>query len=344
MALAMARPWKHPKTGIYWLRKGVPEDLRAVIGKREEKFSLKTRDPAEAKILHAQALADLEQRWSNLKAPPKTLSEREAHELVAPAFEWWVNLHKDNPSEQKLWKTKFFDQLWEFHDPPVYKDDVPTLEAMRHDEEDGYFAKIRMQHFCHEQVNELLTKKGLRLDCLSEMRVSKAFAAAIQHASLHLEKVAGGELTALSSHPAMSHGQNRSNLEGVHKPIKFETLIEGWANERTPVKKTIYEYRRVLRDLATFLGHDDATKLTAQDLVAWKGKMIEANMHPKTIRDAKLAPLHAILQWAVDNHRLVLFCGLRPQPSSHRQCRLSITVFVDALSEWSSRQKSPRLT
>ena len=28
MALAVARPWKHPKTGIYWLRKRVPDDLR----------------------------------------------------------------------------------------------------------------------------------------------------------------------------------------------------------------------------------------------------------------------------------------------------------------------------
>jgi hypothetical protein len=53
MALAMARPWKHPKTGIYWLRKRVPDDLVPVLGKREEKRSLKTRDAAEAKRLHA---------------------------------------------------------------------------------------------------------------------------------------------------------------------------------------------------------------------------------------------------------------------------------------------------
>jgi hypothetical protein len=32
IALAMSRPWKHPKTGIYWLRKGVPVDLRAAVG------------------------------------------------------------------------------------------------------------------------------------------------------------------------------------------------------------------------------------------------------------------------------------------------------------------------
>jgi hypothetical protein len=48
MALNMARPWKHPATGVYWLRKGVPEALREPVGKREEKLSLRTKDPHEA--------------------------------------------------------------------------------------------------------------------------------------------------------------------------------------------------------------------------------------------------------------------------------------------------------
>jgi hypothetical protein len=57
MPIAMSRPSKHPKTGIYQLRKVVPEDLRKLFGKREEKVSLQTRDPAGAKRLTS---ADLE--------------------------------------------------------------------------------------------------------------------------------------------------------------------------------------------------------------------------------------------------------------------------------------------
>ncbi|MCK1712801.1 MULTISPECIES: DUF6538 domain-containing protein [unclassified Bradyrhizobium] len=78
MPLAMSRPWKHPNSGVYWLRKGVPEDLRALVGKREEKRSLGTRDPIEAKRKHAEALAEIEERWANLRAGPKVLTEREA--------------------------------------------------------------------------------------------------------------------------------------------------------------------------------------------------------------------------------------------------------------------------
>ncbi len=53
MPLPMTHPWKHPKTGIYWLRKRVPDELQALVGKREEKLSLRTRNPDEAKRLHA---------------------------------------------------------------------------------------------------------------------------------------------------------------------------------------------------------------------------------------------------------------------------------------------------
>jgi hypothetical protein len=44
--------------------------------------------------------------------------------------------------------------------------------------------------------------------------------------------------------------------------------------------------------------------MTADDLIAWKESLVAAGLRPKTIRDAKIAPVRAILQWAVDNRRL----------------------------------------
>jgi integrase len=66
----------------------------------------------------------------------------------------------------------------------------------------------------------------------------------------------------------------------------------------------LYEWRRVLKQLVIFVGHDDAARLTADDLVAWKAQMIAAGLRGKTIRDGKIAPVRAILRWAVDNRRL----------------------------------------
>jgi hypothetical protein len=112
MPLAMSRPLKHPKSGVYWLRKGVPEDLRKLVGKREEKRSLQTRDPAEAKRRHAEALAEIEARWANLRAGPKALTEREAHQMAMPIHDRWLQQHRDNPSQQTAWNADLADQVF----------------------------------------------------------------------------------------------------------------------------------------------------------------------------------------------------------------------------------------
>src|ERR1700730_11154409 len=223
MALAMARPWKHPKTGIFWLRKRIPDDLRPLLGKREEKQSLGTRDPDEAKRVHARALAELGERWANLRLGPRALSEREAHELVAPAYEWWVNAHRDNPSEQKIWKSERFGELWNYHDASKYTD-LPFAEQNRCMDEDGYFDLITMEAFCREKVEELLSQRGLKVEALSRQKIERAFGAAIQRASLTLAKLANGQRDAPMGSPATtSHSEFGSQTAISCDPLNFET-------------------------------------------------------------------------------------------------------------------------
>src|SRR3981189_2054171 len=73
LLLSMGRPWKHPDSGFYWFRKRVPDDLRKLVGKSEERFTLGTRDPIEAKRLHALKLTEVEERWANLRAGQRPL-------------------------------------------------------------------------------------------------------------------------------------------------------------------------------------------------------------------------------------------------------------------------------
>ena len=35
MALRMARPQRHPKTGVYWFRIRVPDDVRRLVQRKE---------------------------------------------------------------------------------------------------------------------------------------------------------------------------------------------------------------------------------------------------------------------------------------------------------------------
>ena len=48
--VAMTSLFRHAKTGMYWVRRKVPKDLRSIIGKGEIQRTTKTKDKAEAKV------------------------------------------------------------------------------------------------------------------------------------------------------------------------------------------------------------------------------------------------------------------------------------------------------
>src|SRR3954464_5367861 len=111
MDLPMTRPWKQPQSGVYWLRKRVPADLQAVIGRREEKRSLHTKDPAEAKVRHARALAEVEARWAGLRQGPRELTVLEAQALAASIYQQLVRQFADTPSGFS-WNPALGARLW----------------------------------------------------------------------------------------------------------------------------------------------------------------------------------------------------------------------------------------
>ncbi|WP_318652304.1 DUF6538 domain-containing protein [Bosea spartocytisi] len=86
MVLAMARPFKHPKTGVYWFRRVVPKDLRATVGKRGALRSLRTKDPTEARALHANIAAEVEKHWGALRSPAETLHRGKSSPLPASSI------------------------------------------------------------------------------------------------------------------------------------------------------------------------------------------------------------------------------------------------------------------
>jgi hypothetical protein len=166
----MARPWQHPRTGIFWLRKRAPADLVPIVNRREEKRTLGTRDPAEAKKRHAEALAELERRWEQLRAErqPKpelqetSLSEREAHRIA----EW-----------QTFWQTDLFDRLWQ--EAPVSGVDASTPSALGI--EQGLIIR-RLEGWCLDHADDTLYVRDLSVDETSRLKLAKAIAAAVQRA------------------------------------------------------------------------------------------------------------------------------------------------------------------
>ena len=198
MALAMTRPWKHPKTGVYWIRKRVPEALRAIIGKQEEKHSLGTRDPTEAKLRLLQTLSELETKWKNLQAGPQTLSEQEAHKLAWPIHDEWIAKHRANPSDQTFWNVELGARLWAA--PPI-DFSRPLLEIVTLDVSGDSLRIFKLKEWCFGIADQVLTAQGLIVDEAGRLRLAKAVSAALQRASLTLERYAKGEPESIAAGP-----------------------------------------------------------------------------------------------------------------------------------------------
>ncbi len=120
--MRVATPWKHPETGIYHYRKGVPEALRALVGQREEKVSLGTRDPRLARVLHAAKATEVEARWAGLRvdaAPNRFVKHTDKQEwaLAGEIYRRHFAAHEDSPGPVAAWETRLMMRCWRANRP-----------------------------------------------------------------------------------------------------------------------------------------------------------------------------------------------------------------------------------
>jgi integrase len=292
MTLSMPRPWKHPDSGFYWFRKRVPDDLRSLIGKREERFSLGTRDPSEAKRLHSLKLAEVEERWANFRVGQRPLSPDDIARLAAEIGDQLQEQLEADPYQPLQWDVEIGARLWSASDlEEIYTDITQPLG-----ERDR--KRLKQQNICHALVDERLTARGLAAQPEDRDRLVRA-------ASLQVQRI-------IQNHVAFLLGKQDVRAGGWAPPkprvpaipLTFETIIQGWLVEKKPNEKTEYSWRRVMKELSEFLGHDDGRRVDPDDLVSWKADLLAKGRAAKTIRDSKLAPVRAIFQWAVDNRKL----------------------------------------
>jgi integrase len=80
-------------------------------------------------------------------------------------------------------------------------------------------------------------------------------------------------------------------------------LLDAWATSRRKPERTVYAWRLILSKLVQFVGHDDAERLTKQELVHWRDATLADGRSPKTVADY-LTVVRTIVQAALDDDRL----------------------------------------
>jgi hypothetical protein len=107
MGFRMIEPWKHPRSEVLWFRKRVPEKFVALMGRREIKFSLGTKDPDEARLRCVEENLKLERTWQEYAEGRPRGRDLDYRQIVALAGEFYRELierHQSNPGKADAWE------------------------------------------------------------------------------------------------------------------------------------------------------------------------------------------------------------------------------------------------
>ncbi|WP_176943563.1 tyrosine-type recombinase/integrase [Sphingomonas sp. YR710] len=94
--------------------------------------------------------------------------------------------------------------------------------------------------------------------------------------------------------------------------VPLMDVFADYVGERKPAPSTVKRWRPVIRALIAQLGHDDASRITTADLIAWKDRLLKqpggrgVPMAARTVREIHLAAVKVVLGWAVENGRIPL--------------------------------------
>jgi integrase len=296
MVLTMTRPWKHPKTQVYYFRKGVPAGMRPILGKSVVKVSLGTKDPSEAKRLHLEIAAQVEAEWTQLRRTIEqsangshllTLTQEEIVGLSGELYRRLMVEHGSEPGRTSMW----LERLQRAQSALPQHKRAPDAGRSW----DGWaFAPSQMaMRLVGGEVNELLVEKGLSVDWESRSRLNVAGATAVAQAYRELAKRAGGDYRPDPDAERFPEFKPRS----AAKSTQWQAVYALYRADLKPSPATVKRQSGVLSAFFAHLGHDDLSTVGKDDAEAWVEHRLLA-VSSRTVRDADLAHPKALFNWA----------------------------------------------
>ncbi len=338
MLFRLVRPVKRPDSSVPQFVQRIPADILPLVAgrtltvqlgpetvrvrvtpkMRSIRFSLRTRDPAEAKARQGQAAAALERQWAAFRnAAPVTLDHKQCTALAGELYRAWADSGADRTTAVQ-------------HMP---NGQWVTVRS-RPEEEAAGFASARekleatlehgdpasLEPTLGPLLDRLLQARGiLSVDGDTRQTLIETFALALRDAFAARQRNAEGdyspdpkairfpvfEAPAAKSSAPPRQAAAETTLSGL--------VAEWWAERQAAgIKPSTYQsYKHAVMGLAAFLKHDDAGRVTAEDVVRFKdyrlscrdprnGKLLSA----QTVKSSDLNGLKVVFGWAVANRKM----------------------------------------
>lgn len=237
------RPKKHPKTGVYYLRKPVPPGLRDVIGKWELKESLRTKDPVEAKQRAPAVLARFEAIIASARATGRVLTDRE---VSAVCGEWYRR-------EIAKWSEDYGRASdWEWAET--------LLEERWHEDETGDRDLLAATED-RDDARAVLQSLGYPVDAATVSRVARHLIGAKLMLARAMQRRANGDLAPgeEAKFPPLSGPSSPDLAESPPASALFERHLERRAAQNGTQPHTIAQERGTLQRFIEVVGDRPAS-------------------------------------------------------------------------------------
>lgn len=293
------------KSGVYELRRRVPFHLQAVLGKKELRQSLGTKDLGEAKRVRLQKDAEIERLFANAGLQV-TLTHRDIVSLAAHWLAQKVAAAESTPPDE----TTIDASLDFLHRAD---EDKRSADVMAADVESLLSAE------------DLLNVSGASRAALAE----RLFWQSVEFWNTMTRRNQGDYSadTALAKAPAWRGPDSAA----VAPTVSLESLWDLWVKEKKRPEKTVYAGEKRWAKLCKFIGHTDAAKVTADDAWRWVESLQACELDPSTINNGYLGGVHAVFGLAVKRRKLKdnPFAGVSVDTSKREKARTKRQPFDD---------------
>ncbi|MBJ3786410.1 DUF6538 domain-containing protein [Devosia sediminis] len=293
----MTTPWLHPKTKVYYFRKGVPLRMQPLLGgKKLVQISLGTKDPHEARAAHILMAAEVAKDWAALLEAPRDLPvvpvKMDKKALVTMAGEMYdaeIKKHENGEGPSDQWRKKLM-RLQRALPPEERDTDQPLPFTTGWAFSPGRNAIL----IIGDEIRAFLLSRGIKLTWDCHVLFAQYAASALAQAYRVLERRAKGDF------------RPDPDRERFPKPVPgttWQALFEVYCVERKPKASSLKRMRGVLTAFFEFLGHDRPGLVTDDDAIRWKQKRLK-EVAIQTVRDADIAHPRALFRFAKANKYL----------------------------------------
>jgi integrase len=265
-------------------------------------FSLRTSDPAEARMRQAAVVSYLERTWAEIRRGPTKLSHKQVVALAGELYRDFVKAFESNPGSPERWVNVLVENAL----AAATKTGSGAL-MIRADAAGARFAKLAsLRDRFGGFMEALLARRSLVIDDDSRAALLEQVARVMDEAALRLMANAEGDYRPdqnAERFPTWAQATPQevpSPAAGSSKAVTtFDDLFARWKLGASPAPSTVTTWRSYIRAFADFLGHDDPRKVTTADVLRWKDDLLARGR--QDIGNTYLAALRAIYNHAVDN-------------------------------------------